>query len=142
MSFPAKYGYFARYRIVLAVGFFFLFIVSYLVVKVFMFPPSDNDISYQNNNFEVLGLNLPANLNFCGEKLPKNDYGIKRALEKEFFNNIYWKFNSVILFNKAQRWFPIIEPILKQEGVPQDFKYLAVIESHLSNATSPAGAAG
>jgi hypothetical protein len=46
------------------------------------------------------------------------------------------------LFEKAKIWFPYIEPILKDQGVPNDFKYLAVVESHLSNIVSPAGAAG
>lgn len=98
--------------------------------------------SYQNNNFSVFGLNVPRNLSFCDEKIPTNDYALKDNLEKEFFKNKQWKNNAGYLFSKAQKWFPYIEPILKQEGVPDDFKYVAVIESHLSNAVSPAGAAG
>jgi len=46
------------------------------------------------------------------------------------------------LFSKARKWFPLIEPILKKEGIPDDFKYLAVIESGLVNAVSSAGARG
>ena len=42
----------------------------------------------------------------------------------------------------VSEWFPVIEPILKQYGIPDDFKYLCVIESNLSNVVSPAGAAG
>jgi membrane-bound lytic murein transglycosylase D len=129
-------------KITLTVVFFILFVLCYLLVKIYVYPPSPNDISYNNNNFSVLGLNIPHNLDFCGEKIPSNDYDIRRALEKEFYNDAYWKSNSIVLFHKAQRWFPYIEPILKEERVPDDFKYLAVIESHLSNATSPAGAAG
>jgi membrane-bound lytic murein transglycosylase D len=121
---------------------FLLLLIVYIILKVYLFAPSANVVSYTNNNFYVLGLNIPADLHFCGEKIPSNDYEIRHDLEKEFFNNAYWKKNSVILFHKAQRWFPYIEPILQQEGVPDDFKYLCVIESHLSNVTSPAGAAG
>lgn len=102
----------------------------------------DNYYSYQNNNFSVFGLNIPRNLSFCDEKIPTNDYALKDNLEKEFFKNKQWKNNAGYLFSKAQKWFPYIEPILKKEGVPDDFKYVAVIESHLSNAVSPAGAAG
>ena len=98
--------------------------------------------SYQNNNFSVFGLNIPRNLSFCDEKIPTNDYALKDNLEKEFFKNKQWKNNAGYLFSKAQKWFPYIEPILKKEGVPDDFKYVAVIESHLSNAVSPMGAAG
>ncbi|MDP3557397.1 MAG: transglycosylase SLT domain-containing protein [Bacteroidota bacterium] len=110
--------------------------------KIFIIPPSTNLVSYTNNNQIVLGLNIPSNLEFCGEKIPLNSLSIKEDLEKEFFNNNYWKHNSAVLFAKAQKWFPYIEPILKQQGVPDDFKYVAVIESHLSNIVSPAGAAG
>lgn len=102
----------------------------------------ENFPSYRNNNFSVFGLNIPRNLSFCGEKIPTNDYALKDNLEKEFFKNKQWKNNAGYLFSKAQKWFPYIEPILKKEGVPDDFKYVAVIESHLSNAVSPAGAAG
>lgn len=101
-----------------------------------------NELTYQDTNYNVLGMHIPSSLDFCGEKIPSNDMGIKTSIEKEFNSGGNWKVNSQILFNKANRWFPIIEPILKTEGVPDDFKYLAVIESHLSNVTSPMGAAG
>ncbi|WP_317896682.1 lytic transglycosylase domain-containing protein [Aurantibacillus circumpalustris] len=121
---------------------FLLLVVVYILVKTYVIAPKPNTVSYTNNNFYVLDLNIPANLEFCGEKIPSNNYRIKKGLEKEFFNTSYWKNNSLALFQKAQRWFPYIEPILKQKGVPDDFKYLCVIESHLSNAASHAGAAG
>jgi hypothetical protein len=122
--------------------FFILYCLIYLLLKSFFYPPTKNEISYTNNNFNVLGLNIPANLSFCGEKIPSNNYEIKKNLEDEFFSNAYWKANSSVLFSKAQKWFPYIEPILKKEGVPDDFKYVAIIESHLSNVTSGAGASG
>lgn len=122
--------------------FFIVFTVGYTLLRIFVLPPASNTISYNDNNFNLLGMNIPANLDFCGEKIPSNNYEIKTSLEKEFFNNTYWKHNSAILFTKAQKWFPYIEPILKREGVPDDFKYVAIIESHLSNIVSPAGAAG
>jgi membrane-bound lytic murein transglycosylase D len=107
------------------------------------FTPSRQSIfDYSNSNFKVLGLNMPSNLEFAGERVPQNDYEIKESLEKEFFTNKSWKKSSISLFYKAQKWFPLIEPILKKEGVPDDFKYVAIIESHLSNVVSPAGAAG
>jgi membrane-bound lytic murein transglycosylase D len=117
-------------------------ILLQLIVFYFKNGFGDNYASYQNNNFSVFGLNIPRNLSFCDEKIPTNDYALKDNLEKEFFKNKQWKNNAGYLFSKAQKWFPYIEPILKKEGVPDDFKYVAVIESHLSNAVSPAGAAG
>ena len=119
-----------------------MFCLVYVVLKVFIYRPDHNQISYVNNNENVLGFNIPSDLCFCGEKIPFNNYEIQLNLEQEFFNNAYWKANSSELFSKAQRWFPYIEPILKKEGVPEDFKYVAIIESHLSNAMAKSGAAG
>lgn len=116
--------------------------ILYLLIKGFILPPTPNSVAYTDANLTVLGLNIPSNLHFCGEKIPANDFEIRHDLEKEFFSDNYWKNNSLILFHKAQRWFPYIEPILKEEGIPDDFKYLAVIESHLSNVRSKVGAAG
>lgn len=131
-----------RYQALLTFAFLILFILLYLILKVFVFSPLKNSVTYTVNNFNSNNIYIPLNLNFCGEKIPSNNYEIQQNLEKEFFNNSYWKSNSATLFAKAQKWFPYIEPILKQQGIPDDFKYLAVIESHLSNIVSPAGAAG
>lgn len=122
--------------------YFCFFLAGYFILRIYFYTPAENKLSYSNNNFYVLGVNIPSTLDFCGEKIPSNNFEIKKNLEKEFFSNSYWKSNSGILFAKAQKWFPYIEPILKKEGVPDDFKYVAVIESHLSNIVSPAGAAG
>ncbi len=116
-------------------------LISFLI-KFISFTPLQTNLDYSNSNFKVLGLNIPSNLQFAGERVPQNDYEIKESLEKEFFANKSWKNSSLALFHKAQKWFPLIEPILKQEGVPDDFKYVAIIESHLSNVVSPMGAAG
>jgi membrane-bound lytic murein transglycosylase D len=123
------------------VSFVSWFIIIFLI-KAISFNPHQISSDYSNSNFKVLGLNIPANLQFAGERVPQNDYEIKESLEKEFFANKTWKNSSLALFYKAQKWFPLIEPILKREGVPDDFKYVAIIESHLSNVVSPAGASG
>jgi len=99
-------------------------------------------LSYSDSNYKILGLNLPKDLSFAGERVPQNNFQIKENLEKEFIVNKSWKSTSQLLFNKSQKWFPIIERILKEEKVPDDFKYIAMIESHLSNIVSPMGAAG
>lgn len=116
----------------------FLHFAAHLV-KV---PSEINFSSYANYNFSAFGLNIPRNLSFCDERIPTNDYALRDNLEKEFFKNKQWKRSAGFLYSKAQKWFPYIEPILKKEGVPEDFKYVAVIESHLTNARSSQGAAG
>ncbi len=122
--------------------FLLIYVGLYIYLKINIYPPSENTLAYQNTNFNVLGLSIPKSLDFCGEAFPANNYEIKKNLEREFFNKSYWQSGSSVLFQKARKWFPYIEPILKREGVPDDFKYVAVIESHLSNVVSPAGAAG
>ena len=117
-------------------------LISFLIMFIGFDPNQKITLDYSNSNFKVLGLNIPINLEFAGERVPQNDYEIKESLEKEFFANKSWKNSSLALFVKAQKWFPLIEPILKKEGVPDDFKYVAIIESHLSNVVSPVGASG
>jgi len=118
--------------------------LSYLVLGLFsalVLPPL-NQQAYSGNFFSVLSLKIPRQLNFCGEEVPTNDFNVRNKIEYEFYHDNYWKSNSLLLFNRARRWFPYIESVLKKNGIPDDFKYLAVIESHLSNVTSPASAAG
>ena len=63
-------------------------------------------------------------------------------VDREFLVNTYWQSNALLLMKRANKYFPIIEPILAKNGVPDDFKYLAVAESGLENVVSPAGASG
>ena len=121
---------------------FILISAVYAIFKIYFYSGEYNALAYQDNNNHAFNLIVPSKLDFCGEVIPTSNIKINRALAEEFYDNTYWKNNSSILFQKAQRWFPIIEPILKKHNIPNDFKYLAVIESHLSNVTSPAGAAG
>ena len=77
-----------------------------------------------------------------GELVPQKDPEILERIDREFLVNTYWQSNAVLLIKRANMYFPIIEPILKKYGVPDDFKYLAVAESGLQNAVSGAGATG
>ncbi|NQY28364.1 MAG: lytic transglycosylase domain-containing protein [Flavobacteriaceae bacterium] len=93
-------------------------------------------------NYNVYALTLPKNLTFASEKVPMSLPDIKERIDREFLVNTYWQSNGFLMFKRANKYFPLIEKILAEEGVPDDFKYLAVIESGLSNAVSPAGARG
>jgi hypothetical protein len=99
------------------------------------------DTSYVNN-YKVYALTLPENLIFADENVPVELQDIKERIDREFLVNTYWQSNGFLMFKRANKYFPIIEKILAEEGVPDDFKYLAVIESGLTNAVSPAGAKG
>ena len=92
--------------------------------------------------YQIKALKVPENLDFAGERVPTEKADIKERIDRELLVNTYWQSNGLLLFKKAHKFFPIIEPILKKNGIPDDFKYLAVIESGLENVTSPAGARG
>lgn len=91
---------------------------------------------------KVYALKTPENLSFAGEKMPVNDPEVLERIDRELLVNTYWQSNALLLIKRSHRYFPVIEPILKKYGVPDDFKYLAVAESGLQNVTSPAGAKG
>ena len=92
--------------------------------------------------FGVRALDIPEKISFAGEEVPLDDPDVLERLDRELLVNTYWQSNSLLIIKRANKYFPVIEPILKEHGVPDDFKYLAVIESGLTNAVSPAGARG
>ncbi|MBT8296182.1 MAG: transglycosylase SLT domain-containing protein [Gramella sp.] len=94
------------------------------------------------DSYSVKALPMPDNLEFAGESIPLEDPDVYERMDRELLVNTYWQSNALLLIKRANKYFPIIEPILKEEGVPDDFKYLAVIESGLTQAVSPAKAVG
>ena len=95
-----------------------------------------------SETYQIRALKIPSNLNFAGEKIPLEKADIIERIDRELLVNTYWQSNGLLLIKRANKYFPIIEPILAKNGVPDDFKYLAVIESGLQDVTSPAGAKG
>lgn len=86
---------------------------------------------------------LPDDLNFAGEAVPKGDFQIRERIDRELLSNCFRHSSTIYNLKKAGRYFPVIEPILKKYGVPDDFKYLAVAESDLYvDISSPAKAKG
>jgi membrane-bound lytic murein transglycosylase D len=94
------------------------------------------------DKYVVRSLELPSQLSFAGEQVPLKQWEVREALDKELLVNTYWQSHTILLLKRASRFFPVIEPVLKKYGVPDDFKYLSVIESDLSNVVSPAQAVG
>ena len=94
------------------------------------------------NDYNVYAIPLPSKLDFAGEPVPLADHDIQERMDRELLVNTYWQSNGLLLIKRAHKYFPIIEPILKERGIPDDFKYLAVIESGLTQAVSPADARG
>ena len=85
----------------------------------------------------------PETFDLAGEYVPLKRTDIAEAFRKELIVNTYLHSHTIQVLKNVSRYFPIIEPILEEEGIPDDFKYLAVIESSLNPlAVSPAGAVG
>ena len=85
---------------------------------------------------------LPKTLTFAGEKVPLHRHDVQEALDRELLYNFYNQSSTIRILKLSERWFPVIEPILKANGIPEDFKYLCIAESALQNQTSRAGAVG
>jgi hypothetical protein len=137
----------ARFYAIAAVSGLFISICTLaLVAFVNRSKPSkaENDAYRQviNGEYRIFAMPLPEKLDFAGENVPMERPDVRESLDRELLVNTYWHSNTLLAFKRAYRWFPIIEPILKANEIPDDFKYLAVIESALSNATSPSGAKG
>jgi membrane-bound lytic murein transglycosylase D len=118
-----------------------------VAIKLFNFAVGDpvTDSAYKNyfnSSYKVFGITIPKAPEFCGEPVPLSDYTIRESLEKELLVNTYWQSQTLLFFKRCNRWFPVIEPILKRNGIPEDFKYIAVVESGFTNVVSPAGATG
>ena len=92
--------------------------------------------------YKVYALELPDTLTFADEKVPLDSPDLRERLDRELLVNTYWQSNMMLLLKRANKYFPTIEKILKEEGVPTDLKYLSVVESGLQNVISPAGAKG
>ena len=127
--------------------------VLMLVVSVFAFSSFKNtdggscrrQIQIPDTVFQssyIIPIPIPEKLTFAGEDVPLKYFDVRESLDRELQVNTFWHSQTVILLKKANRFFPIIEPILKKNGIPDDFKYLAVAESGLSQAVSPSKAVG
>ncbi len=86
---------------------------------------------------------VPQKMDFAGENVPLHQPSVKEALQKELIVNTYLHSHTLQILKKAPRVFSVLEPLLKKYNIPDDFKYLAVIESRLEPLiVSPAGAVG
>ena len=119
-------------NVILAFGVAFFFVCSF----------KGHDANNGSPDQQVRSVNLDKEFSFCGEQFPMDNFDVRQRLDAELLRNIYFHSQTILAIERANAIFPIIEPILKAEGVPNDLKYLAVAESALSNAVSPVGARG
>ncbi|MCB0529462.1 MAG: lytic transglycosylase domain-containing protein [Saprospiraceae bacterium] len=127
-------------RILLLVNVFLVTVLGLFFVSSFK---GDDDKKAASSPEQVIrSISLEKDFDFCGEKLPMDNWDVRQRLDAELLRNVYFHSQTILSVKRANAMFPVIEPILKEEGVPDDLKYLAVAESTLSNAISPAGARG
>ncbi len=96
----------------------------------------------EDANRKGSALYVPGEVDFAGEKAPLHVYDVRERFERELLVNANLHSSTILILKRANRAFPVIEPILKAYNIPDDFKYLAVIESSLTNAVSSSGARG
>jgi membrane-bound lytic murein transglycosylase D len=118
-------------------------VVALLAVLAFFISSFKGDGPDDNGpDQRVRSINLDKDFSLCGERFPMDNWDVRQRLDAELLRNVYFHSQTILAVKRANAVFPIIEPILKEEGVPEDLKYLAVAESALQNAISPAGARG
>jgi len=130
-------------------GGFFAFFTGLGLMAVFMATSvysggSENDPVTTGNrdSFIVNGVEVPGMVTFAGEPMPLDLFDVKESLDRELLSNVYFHSQTIRLIKLANRYFPEIEPVLRKNLIPDDFKYLAVAESGLTQAVSPADAVG
>jgi hypothetical protein len=94
------------------------------------------------SNYQIYSIPTPEFCTFAGQKISLRDPDAQERFDREVLTNVYWQSQTILFIKRANRFFPSIERILRQQGIPLDFKYLAIAESGLQQVVSPAGAAG
>ena len=106
----------------------------------------DEEVTYradvESGRLPAISFDLPTELSFAGEAVPLHITDVRERLDRELHVNSYLHNSTIFLMKRASRWLPQMEPILKEYGIPDDFKYLPLIESALLNDVSPKNAVG
>jgi membrane-bound lytic murein transglycosylase D len=100
-------------------------------------PGSPGDSAFFNKPYK-----LPEDVNFAGERMPLSNFDTRESLDREILTSAYRHSSTIMIIKRANRYLPVIEKILKENSIPDDFKYLVAAESEYSNMISPAGATG
>lgn len=132
-------------RILFLILFILIIPFAIRLLSYFTTDLHDTDKDYNEaflSSHKTFSVEIPDKVDFAGEPTPIQAYDVRERLDRELLLNVYWQSNTVLMFKRAFRWFPIIEPILKRNKIPSDFKYIALVESGFMNKVSPAGAEG
>ncbi|MEY3574209.1 MAG: hypothetical protein RLZZ617_807 [Bacteroidota bacterium] len=128
-----------------AIGLLFTLLVVGVVGLLTTAYKTEEEKAYRQKfwtNYRIYSVPVPEGMQFAGEKVPLWDFEFRERVERELLQNAYGQATMLLYIKRSARWFPMIEKVLKQNGIPDDFKYLAVAESGLANAISSAEAVG
>ena len=117
-------------------------VLFFLVIAIQGFTDSAEDNGDSRNNYTVSAVKIPQELYFADERVPLDNFDTRESLDRELLVNTYFHSQTFLYIKRSARYFPLIEPILHEFGIPDDFKYLSVIESGLENSVSPRQAVG
>lgn len=127
-------------------------IALFVIFNLFVFsmPPEDevkqdDDDDYykqMSKNYVIYNPKMPDEINFAGERMPIENFDVYQALDYEIMKIMFWHSEMILYLKRQAGIFKVVEPILKENGVPDDFKYLMVAESGMVNVVSPAKAEG
>jgi len=115
-----------------------------IVLVLFILFSSGFDVNLPNNRVEqrISQTPIPAAITFAGETVPLYDREVRERLDRELTNVTHQHSSTIRVMKLVQRYLPVIEDLLRRNGIPDDFKYLAIAESGLENVTSSKGAKG
>jgi len=116
--------------------------VAVVLFSGFLKEKEERSLSAMSDVSVSESFRLPDSVTFSGERMPLANFDTRESLDREIIMTAYRHGSTIMLIKRASRYFPVIEKILAEEGVPDDFKYVALAESELINQVSPAGAVG
>jgi len=128
--------------------FFVLFIITGIMAVLVATTGYSDGLNHEpmkpgiGDSYSVYGVEIPNQISFAGEPVPLDLFDVKESLDRELLSNTYFHSQTIRLIKLANRYFPQIESVLRKNLVPDDFKYLAVAESGLTQAVSPVKAVG
>ena len=121
---------------------FALFIIISSAVFLSFYNSNNTEENKFPQNYRIITPPVPNKLTFCGEEVPLWNIDVRERLEREIIVATYWHSAMLLYLKRANRYFPVIKPILRKNGIPEDMIYLCAAESGLENVSSPAGAKG
>jgi membrane-bound lytic murein transglycosylase D len=119
-----------------------LFAFGFVLLLLGFFCESKEKTAPDSTSVRVCTAYIPEELTFCDEPVPLKYFDVRESLEREVIINSYYHSQTILFLKKGKRYFDEIDPILKANNIPEDFKYLMAAESGFQDIVSPAGAAG